>query len=136
MTMETQPKPGNRPLGIALIVVGVFFLFLAFDLLQGNRDLNTPGTPLITGALPVSWRFTYGAFAIIASMLFVAGWIVLRGLRGNAYIALSPVVGSLLVLLIIPALVPTLVLAYTALIALGVVLPAGLAAWAEYLGRR
>lgn len=129
-------KTGNRPLGIALIVVGALFLFLAFDLLQGNSDLNAPGTPLVTGNLPISWRLAYGSFTIIATFLLVIGWIVARGLRGNAYIALSPVVGSLLVLFILPALVPTLALAYLALIVLGIVLPVGLVVWAEYLGRR
>jgi hypothetical protein len=134
---ETIPSVRSaRITGIVLLLLWLVFLGLAADLLQGNNDLATPGRALVTGPIQDYWRLLYGTFGLVAAVLLLVGWILWRGLRPTAYIALSPLVASLLVLLVVPALVPSATVAYVALAVVAVILPALLVLWAEKLGAR
>ncbi|WP_285728192.1 hypothetical protein [Psychromicrobium xiongbiense] len=114
-------KSGSKPLGIILLVIGLFCLVTSFDLVNRNQDLHTPGPGLLptTSLMMSAWRPAFGIFLALAIFALIAGWITLRGLPRMTLIFTLPA------LLAIPGmLIPSADAGRIAVLILGIILPA------------
>lgn len=127
----------SRPNPAAIIVgaIGLVLLLLALDLLQGNQNLHSPGHALLMGPLQGAWRILYGLLGFGAGLALLVAWILFRRLKPLAFVAVTPMIGSFIALLLVAFLVPNSAAAYVVLLVIAVGVPALLALWAGRLGR-
>ncbi|WP_168203701.1 DUF4190 domain-containing protein [Humibacter ginsenosidimutans] len=130
--VNTASTPASRVISIVLLVVGVFFVFTAFDLLRGNPDLHSPGPFLLpsTGALMPIWRIAFGVSLVLGAAALTSGWILIRRLRASTW---GLVAVSLLGLL--GVLAPSAMIAIVFAFILGIVVPIIVAVVAEVISR-
>lgn len=131
---QASRTPG-RVAGALLLAFGAFWVLVAFDLLRGNRDLATPGRPLVPGVTTLlqstSWRLGLALALVLAVAALTAGWFLLRGIGGRKWGLLAAAVAGAL-----GALAPSSFVATLAIVVLGVLLPAALVLVGELIGRK
>lgn len=136
---DTRPSQASRTpgrvAGALLLAFGAFWVLVAFDLLRGNRDLATPGRPLVPGVTTLlqstSWRLGLALALVLAVAALTAGWFLLRGIGGRRWALLAAAVAGAL-----GALAPSSLVATLAIVVLGVLLPAALVLVGELTGRK
>ncbi|MBF4567600.1 hypothetical protein ITJ57_02375 [Plantibacter sp. VKM Ac-2880] len=117
-----------RVFGVIAIVLAALGLVVGVLLLFGNPDLASPGPQLLPAVAYDSWRFLLGVLLWFASLLFVAGVLAVSRQPGLAWLMLLAFIPLLVVYLLGGGLMPSLALAIVAVVVLGLVVPAIIAA--------